>query len=259
MKHLKYLSLMLLCAVVGLSFTSCSDDNNGERKLSQTELSLIAGQSAKLIYDGNCTWSSDEPLIAEVDNSGNVIANRVGETTIWANDESCKVKVTPQYNTYMEPYMEWGASESEVTNFMNGYQNLGKNGNALGFADLDNEIVYMYTFENNSLSSSAIGASFISKGEEITHFLLERYVPIDVDESSYLAIMISIDKKIGVAVSFNASSGLMMVLYMPINDNSTNTKSIMSELSKRLTRSEVIEPKLGDVDAMNNLLKKFKK
>lgn len=259
MKHLKYLSLMLLCAVVGLSFTACSDDENGERKLNQTELSLIAGQSAKLIYDGNCTWSSDEPLIAEVDNSGNVIANRVGETAIWANDESCKVKVTPQYNTYMEPYMEWGASESEVTNFMNGYENLGKNGNTLGFADLDNEIVYMYTFENNSLSSSAIGASFISKGEEITNFLLERYVPIDVDESSYLAIMISIDKKIGVAVSFNASSGLMMVLYMPINDNSTNTKSIMSELSKQLTRSELIEPKLGDVDVMNNLLKKFKK
>ena len=155
--------------------------------------------------------------------------------------------------------MEWGASESEVTNFMNGYENLGKNGNTLGFADLDNEIVYMYTFENNSLSSSAIGASFISKGEEITNFLLERYVPIDVDESSYLAIMISIDKKIGVAVSFNASSGLMMVLYMPINDNSTNTKSIMSELSKQLTRSELIEPKLGDVDVMNNLLKKFKK
>lgn len=113
----------------------------------------------------------------------------------------------------MEPCIDWGASESEVTNFMNGYENLGKDDNTLGFGDLDNEIIYMYMFENNSLTASAIGANLISKGEEITDFLLERYVVIDVDESNYTAYMISIDKKIAVAVSFNASNGLMMVIY----------------------------------------------
>lgn len=259
MKQLKYLSLMLLCAAMSLSFTSCSDDEDDTQHLSQNELSLIAGQSAKLIYNGDCTWVSDEPLIAEVDNNGNVTANRVGETTIWANNESCKVKVSPKYNTYMEPCIDWGASESEVTNFMNGYENLGKNGNTLGFGDLENEIVYMYIFENNSLSTSAIGANFISKGEEITDFLLERYVVIDVDESSYTAYMASIDKKIAVAVSLIASNGLMMVMYMPFDVNSVNTRSIVSKFNKQIIQNNVIEQTSIDINSLNDLLDKFKK
>lgn len=257
MRTFKYLSLMLLCAVMSLSFTACSDGEDDTQYLSQNELSLMAGQSAKLIYNGNCTWESDEPLIAEVDNNGNVTANRVGETTIWANNESCKVKVSPKYNTYMEPCIDWGASESEVTNFMNGYENLGKNGNTLGFGDLENEIVYMYIFENNSLSTSAIGANFMSKGEEITNFLLERYVPVDVDESSYTAYMISIDKKIAIATSINTSNGLMMVLYMPFSGD--NTKSIKSKLDKQIMQNNVIRQTTVDINILNNLLDKFKK
>ena len=228
MKNLKYLSL-LLCAVMSLSLTACSDDGNGAQNLSQNELSLITGQSAKLIYNGDCTWESDEPLIADVDNNGNVTANRVGETTIWANDESCKVKVSPKYNTYMEPCIDWGASESEVTNFMNGYENLGKNGNTLGFGDMDNEIVYMYMFENNSLTASVIGANFISKGEEITDFLLERYV------------------------------GLMMVIYMPFDVNSANTKTIISGLNKQIIQNNVFKRTPIDINILNDLMNKFKK
>lgn len=258
MRTFKYLSLMLLFAVMSLSFAACSDDEDDAKKLSQNELSLIAGQSAKLIYNGDCTWESDEPLIAEVDNNGNVTANRVGETTIWANDESCKVKVSPKYNTYMEPCIDWGASESEVTNFMNGYENLGKDDNTLGFGDLDNEIIYMYMFENNSLTASAIGANLISKGEEITDFLLERYVVIDVDESNYTAYMISIDKKIAVAVSFNASNGLMMVIYMPFDVNSANTKTIISRLNKQFIQNNVIARTQIDINILNNLMDKFK-
>ena len=259
MKNLKYLSLMLLCAAMSLSFTACSDDENGAQNLSQNELSLITGQSAKLIYNGDCTWKSDEPLIAEVDNNGNVTANRVGETTIWANDESCKVKVSPKYNTYMEPCIDWGASESEVTNFMNGYENLGKNGNTLGFGDMDNEIVYMYMFENNSLTASAIGANFISKGEEITDFLLERYVVVAVDNSDYIYYMTSIDKKIAVAVSLNVSSGLMMVIYMPFDVNSANTKTIISGLNKQIIQNNVFKRTPIDINILNDLMDKFKK
>ncbi|HJG89514.1 Ig-like domain-containing protein [Barnesiella viscericola] len=258
MKTFKYLSLMLICAVMSLSFTACSDDEDATQYLSQNELSLIAGQSAKLTYNGDCTWESDEPLIAEVDNNGNVTANRVGETTIWANNESCKVKVSPKYNTYMEPCINWGASESEVTNFMNGYENLGKNGNTLGFGDMDNEIVYMYMFENNSLTASVIGANFISKGEEITDFLLERYVVVSVDNSDYTYYMTSIDKKIAVAVSFNASSGLMMVIYMPFDVNSANTKTIISVLNKQIIQNNVIKRTPTDINILNDLQNKFK-
>ena len=259
MEKLKKLSLMLLCAAMSLLFAACSEDEDDAPKLNRNELSLMAGQSAKLTYEGDCTWESDEPLIAEVDDDGNVTANRVGETTIWANDETCKVKVNPKYNTYMEPCMDWGASESEVANFMNGYENLGKDGNILSFADMANEIVYMYLFEDNSLKTSAIGANFMSKGEEITDFLLERYVVVDVDESSYTATMISIDKKIGVVFSINASSGLMLVMYVPVESNSTITRSAIPGLNQQIIQNNVIGQPSIDMDMLNDLLDKFKK
>ena len=259
MKRLKSLSMMLLCAAMSLSFTACSDDEDDTQHLSQNELSLIAGQSAKLIYNGDCTWVSDEPLIAEVDNNGNVTANRVGETTIWANDESCKVIVTPKYNTYMEPYIEWGASKNAVKSFMNGYEFVEEENNQLSYIDYTHNFGYIYMFENNSLYASSIGANFISKGEEITDFLLERYVVIDVDESSYTAYMASIDKKIAVAVSLIASNGLMMVIYMPFDVNSANTRSTVSKLNRQIIQNNVIEQTSIDINSLNDLLDKFKK
>lgn len=255
MKHFNYLSFTLLLSAMSLLFISCSDN---EDKLSQKTLYLISGQSTKLIYDGDCTWKSDEPMIAEVDDFGKVTANRVGKTTIWANDESCEVEVTPRYKTYMEPCMDWGASESEVTDFMNGYRNLGENGNTLGFSDQDNEIVYMYVFENNSLSSSAIGAKFLSKGEEITNFLLERYVPISIDDSSYIVYMTNIDKTIGVVVSINASSGLMMVLYTPFSNDNIDTRTTFTELNRHV-QCGMVHSEKGSISMMNKLFDKFKK
>lgn len=192
------------------------------------------------------------------DDFGKVTANRVGKTTIWANDESCEVEVTPRYKTYMEPCMDWGASESEVTDFMNGYGNLGKNGNTLGFSDQDNGIVYMYVFENNSLSSSAIGAKFSSKGEEITNFLLERYVPITIDDSSYIVYMTNIDKTIGVVVSINASSGLMMVLYTPFSKNNIDTRTTFSKLNRHI-QCNMAHMEEGNISMINEIFDKFKK
>lgn len=258
MKKIKYLGLMLLCTVMSLSFTACSDDDDDyTKKLSQNELSLIAGQSVKLMYNGDCAWKSDEPLIAEVDNGGNVTANRVGETTIWANNESCKVKVTPKYDTYIEPLVDWGASENEVTSFMAGFDYLGKEDNMIGFYDDMRGIGYLYMFTNNSLTASAITANVISKGDEVVDFLLERYVTVNVDENSNTVVMASIDGKMGVGVKLNAGNGLMMVIYAPFNANSVNTKTIISRLNKQMAQNSVNEETLIDVDILNSLLRKF--
>ena len=116
----------------------------------------MAGQSAKLIYNGDCTWKSNDPLIAEVDDNGNVTANRIGETMIWANDEFCKVIVTPKYNTYMEPCMEWGTSKSIVKSFMNGFEFVGEDDNSIEYIDYNHNFGYMYMFENNSLPVGGI-------------------------------------------------------------------------------------------------------
>ena len=252
MKNLKYLSLMLLCVTSGLFFTSCSDDDeNDMNRLSQNELFLMAGQSAKLIYNGDCTWKSNDPLIAEVDDNGNVTANRIGETMIWANDEFCKVIVTPKYNTYMEPCMEWGTSKSIVKSFMNGFEFVGEDDNSIGYIDYNHNFGYMYMFENNSLYASIVMTNILSYGEEVTDFLLERYVTVSMDNN--LILMSSIDGKMAVGIMFESS--IMMVAYMPFNTDRTNTESIMSKLSKQIIQNNVIEQESIDIDILN----KFKK
>lgn len=242
------LKQVLLLAFISLFIVSCSSD---EKKLNLNQLSLTAGQSSKLIYDGICTWSSDEPLIAEVDETGNVTANRVGETTIRANDETCLVKVNPQFHTYMEPCMNWGASEYEISNYMKGYQNLGKDDNTLSFSDYNNEFVYMYILENNSLSSSVIGTSFMKNGEEVIDFLMERYVPVEVDEASYTVIMVSIDKETVIGITFNAISGIMMVLYTPYS-NITTTKSQCIQYKPLLNKSIQTETTQYNIEKLIN-------
>lgn len=254
----KLFGMLVLCATIALSFSACTNDGNINSNLSHNELSLIAGQQAKLLYNGDCTWSSDEPLIAKVDENGNVTAKRVGETTIWANDEYCKVTVTPQYNTYMEPCVDWGASENEITNFMNGYEDLGKSGNIRTFKDNQREIIYMYMFTDNSLSASAIGANFISKGDEITDFLLERYVVVSVDKTDYTILMVSIDQQLAVGVSFNASSTTMLVIYMPFNENTKST-SAYPELRNQCIQNNTVESESRNINVINELIKKFDK
>lgn len=256
MKKLTYLGL-LLCTATGLSFTSCSKDNDSH-KLNQTELALTAGESFKLEYNGDCTWESEEPLIAEVDNIGNVTANRVGETTIWANQESCKVKVSPKYNTYMEPYTDWGASESDVINYMAGYTyTVSSSSNTMYFEDTDNDIVYMYLFENKALSSSAIMANIISKGEEIIDFLLERYVVVYANGSDYTVFMCSIDRKIAIGVSLNAISGVILVGYMPYDPTSANTKSAFPWMGSLPVQGNAVAPAPEYIDAISGMFDRF--
>lgn len=104
---MKKLTLLMLLSATMFSFMACTS-NKGEhtKKLNINNLTLKAGQGARLIYDGSCTWHSEEPLIAKVDNSGNVNAKLIGETIIWANDESCDVTVTPNFNTYVGPVVK---------------------------------------------------------------------------------------------------------------------------------------------------------
>ena len=78
----KFLSMTLLLTAMFLTFSACSKDDEGNSGLSQKEVSLKVGQSIALSYDGGeCTWNSDQPLIAEVDNNGKVTANRDRKST----------------------------------------------------------------------------------------------------------------------------------------------------------------------------------
>ena len=100
--------------------------------------------------------------------------------------------------------------------------------------DYSNEIGYMYLFENNSLTSSALMASILSHGEELAEFLLERYVVVEVDETEYSIIMLSIDGQMAIGINLNENNGIMTVIYIPTNDY-IRTKAITNKLDDIIT------------------------
>lgn len=184
---MKKLLFPLMTVVVMLtSVTSCSKDSDSESSkpsLDKSNITLYASEKAKLTYTGNtCKWSSDNELVATVDN-GVITAKHVGTTTIHANDLACQVTVKPKYNTYVEPCIFWGASKSLVKSYMLGYTLKGEESNSLGYIGKGNINGYAYLFDNNGLKSSAFVVSLLNS-IMISDFLLERYWVIDMKEDS---------------------------------------------------------------------------
>lgn len=98
--------LLMSALIMPFCFVSCNSDDD-EELLNNKEISLYVGESIVLEYTGkSCTWSSDNSLIADVDD-GVVTAKHVGTTKIHANKTSCIVTVKSKINSYTEPYTEW--------------------------------------------------------------------------------------------------------------------------------------------------------
>lgn len=231
----KLFVLIVVLGVCSYFFSSCSKDEKKESLgLLQKELTLTAGQSRQLTYDGECVWSSDEPLIAEVDEYGIVTAKRVGKTLIHAGNDLCDVTVNPKYYTYIEPITEWGITESDIKDLMKGHKVMSSTDGWVMFEGSGIITSYLYIFENDKLSGSIAVSDILLHGEEITNFLLERYVTIDVDKEDYMITMISIDKKTAVGVKFISSSNTVLVIYIPFQEN---YQSEILSTTKSLTKS----------------------
>ena len=193
-------------------------------------VTLYVGDKVALKYSGEkCTWSSYEPLIAEVDQNGCVTAMRVGETNIRANDALCTVSVIPKLNTYKEPCIKWGASKSEVRAFMSGFQEQEDSGDNLVFKAYGDISGYLYVFKDGtSLQYSSIIAPLYS-WDKILDFLMERYVPVGIiDFNNYTVAFISINKRLAIATKPIEGTWGVGVVYMPY-DSSKSIDSIFNE------------------------------
>lgn len=215
--------------------SSCSKDEKKESLgLLQKELTLTAGQSKQLTYDGECVWTSDEPLIATVDEYGFVTAKRVGKTLIHAGNDFCKVTVNPKYYTFTEPIIKWGITESDVKNLMKGHEVMHSSDGTTIFEGSGIIDAYAYFFKNDELYGSVAFSNILLHGEEIANFLIERYVTIDIDKEKNMIMMLSIDQKTAVGVTLLASSNAILILYIPFQEN---YKSKILSKTKSLTKS----------------------
>ena len=232
MKRCFFYCSAIAILLVSICFISCgSDDSNDNNvpSLDKTNVSLYVGEKTIITYNGgNCAWSSDNELIASVKN-GEITAEHVGQTIIHANNTSCTVTVKPKYNSFVEPYCVWGASESTVKSYMSSYSLLSEKQQSstkkiIIYVGKGNAKAYGYSFENNLLINSALYVD-LYKSSQFTDFLLERYWVVTVEQEndgSYYYYLGSVDMKMLIVCNLSTSGTIAMYTEMPSTTKGAN-------------------------------------
>lgn len=208
--------------VVSLTLSACGGDDEPEVRFDDKSISY--GQSYTIPNGNNVVWTSSNDLIASV--TGNTVtAKRVGEAVISSDKGSFKITITPTTYVFTEPCLQWGANKSNVKKYMNGISGVSINDDtstSLTYTGTGKVILYNYSFENGGLKSSGVGLNgdYVD-AEAMSTFMIERYIPVKVDESNYSFYFISPDEKTGVLMQLTASGRtiLYIVVYVPLDSS----------------------------------------
>lgn len=184
----KYFLLLTVALFSTVTFTSCSDDDDGSTNL--TDKTMVAGTTQDI---GNETWVSSNKYIASVSN-GTLTANRVGTAAISSSKGSFNVTVTPKYNLYEEPLTDWDATPNDVSAYMEGenYSIYGENNQGITYYGKDDESYIGYVFTNGKLETSFVLLTYNSV-DQLGDFLEERYVFLST--SGQTLMYLSVDSK----------------------------------------------------------------
>jgi len=175
--------IILFCAMALLVSVSCKKETT--YSLNKEVVSLFTKATSQLSVDGgsgNFIYTSDNPLIAEVNAEGLITAKRVGEAKITVSGDFngvCNVVVLPLYNTFQEPVTQFGITKIEVkakeTRVL-----YYEDETALIFTGSAQEDFVLYLFESNKLTSDCVVLSS-SHTSALGSFLAERYVIVSLD------------------------------------------------------------------------------
>lgn len=215
----------LIALVFGLALTACGGDDEPELKFE--DVTLQYEQTYTIPNGKNTTWSSSNELIASVEGT-TVTANKVGEAIISSDKGSFRVTVTPTLHVFVEPCLQWGANVNTVKSFMASKLSsltLSKETeDALTYSSSATK-VYTYVFEAGQLTSSAVGlnSDYVSS-EAMADFMIERYVPVTMDQSSNTFYFISPDKKN--VIMFAITSSGRTIIYLVAYAKYTPSRSV---------------------------------
>lgn len=223
----KIFSLMLLLATA-TAFTSCGGDDDKDEPakkavLTQTSYTMYHEdeEAIKGTMISGLAWNSDDEFVATAA-EGIISGGYVGTAKIKSatGNLSFTVEVKPRYHTFDEPFMEWGATKATVKAKCGTPEE--ESTSALLYSTGNSKAPYvMYSFTNGKLTGSGVVCRVLA-ASDLADFLLERYVPISVDEDDYTAVFAHCYGKrgdpqvdFGVGMSYNSTVGGILVLYVP--------------------------------------------
>lgn len=166
--------VLIALAVACMLLTSCRK----EFELSETSVKMYVDDLYTIESENgtNLVYTSDNPYVATVSESGVVTANFVGKATIHVTasegEQALKVDVLPLYTTYEEPCLDFTMNWNDVmTMYEDSY--LGKNTTTC-FFEGEGRYSYGYLFEDDILQAVFVWCQYTSI-DKIHQFLGERY------------------------------------------------------------------------------------
>lgn len=212
--------MLLMCLMVmSTLFVGCETGQVGQSKLRKIELYSLETYQINYTSDN---WESANPMIAAVNNTGEVTGITVGKTFIMADNRAWEVEVMPKYHGYIQPYEDWNAPRELLESYMmvNNCKEVSIEEDKSTYYDEAKETAYYYMFKNGEIALSYTILVKVENLEEFMKWLFERYYLLgEIDNVCYL---ISSDEKTGVAFGLH-SANVAVALMAPYTDD---TRSI---------------------------------
>lgn len=205
---------------------SCSGSDDEKFSINKNKLTLHYEETEQLTASESAEWISENEFVAGVSSDGLVEGGHVGKTNIVATAAGgsavCEVEITPVYSTYIEPFLEFGASKETVKSKETRDLHTEQSTNLAYKGENSLVKLIMYSFDDSGKLKSAAAALSLASASEAMKFLIERYLPIGENDGTFLFINgNSSNYTMGVGLSLQQS--YILIVYIP--NPSTGTKS----------------------------------
>lgn len=217
------LAALLLVAIL----SSCSKDENQTIQVTtKSPMVLNYKQTANIdaVSTQPISYNPENEFHAKVSNTGVITAQHVGETRVnltnGSDSKSIQVVVEPKFNLYKTPCIEWGMTRSQIKT------QYGKpdteTASGIGYTTTSSSApIMLYLFDSNDkLTSSAVMVK-TAYASTLVDFLVERYMPIDVNTSEYTAMFVNglSTDKITTAINLSVYNlSYLMVMYVDVRN-----------------------------------------
>ena len=254
MKKVTFWSMLMLAVLILPMMVACGGDgdDDGGISISPSSVSMHYDDTQQLNAQGATSWTSNDDFIAKVDQTGLVTGGHVGTTQITASNGKksaiCEVTITPEYNLYDSPILEWGASMNSVQS--SEIHELLRSSDAALIYDYTkgtSPCLLTYSFENSTLKAIVAILNY-SSYVDAGYYLLERYQPIGESEGMYIFLDALTQSKattiVGLSTTTVSGSKVTEIIYMPASSNlrSVSNTSPFSLLFKDIEKeSELLD------------------
>lgn len=227
---MKKVLLAAVFALAGVSFFSCSSSNDDEPfSMNERAITMQKGDKYTITHTGKASWSSDDDFVASV-NDGEVTANHVGETAIYAmsggSKSQCDVTVRGLYNYFREPLCKLNATPEDVMRYEKRSLDTKKSDRTtlIYYPAMNEDIdVVAYTFKNDKLESAFVSMTMHGNATQalqmMTNFMSERYFGDGISSAGYVYMNAttteSASKFVYVTNTTPGYEGITAALYIP--------------------------------------------